>query len=190
MTVVNSFQSSTLAAEGYFYYMETGIPIPNSAAALQNHLLGKVSKLKMVNLVPKSLFRLSTPLATEFPLASDKPLHSATLKGTKPSPYWAGRAGPAVPMGAHLGHVVKPWVQPPGAIFGHNPAPDSGSSLSALRRWAHLEEMNPTWGCPWWGVNLERHVGHIVTAYLTKDELCWVGKLEERQQRCRTYHGR
>lgn len=86
--------------------METGMPIPNLAPALQNHFLAKVSKLKMAILVPISLFRLNTPLATEFPLVNNEPLHGTTPKGTNPTELvgWV----PPPPIGAYAGVCQSP----------------------------------------------------------------------------------
>lgn len=102
--------------------MERGVSTPNSAAALQNHLLAKSVnwKKKKVNSAPTSLYRLSTPLANKFSL------YDATLKGTNLSPYWAGKLGPAAPMGAYLGCVVKT----PGS-------PSRGDSALLLTQAAH-----------------------------------------------------
>lgn len=84
------------------------MPNPNSAMALQNHLLSKVSKLKIANLAPTSLFKLSTSLSTEFPIVSDQCLlpwkgqtpHSTELVGQVLPPPWV-----------HIWGVwSKPWV--------------------------------------------------------------------------------
>lgn len=85
-----------------------GMPNPNSKMALQNHLISKVSKLKIANLAPTSVFKLSTPLCTEFPTESDQ--HLLPWQGqTPPSTELLGQVLP--PPWAHIwGEWSKPWV--------------------------------------------------------------------------------
>lgn len=84
------------------------MPNPNSAMALQNHILSKVSKLKIANLAPTSLFKLSTSLSTELPIVSDQ--HLLPWKGqTSHSTELVGQVLP--PPWVHIwGEWSKPWV--------------------------------------------------------------------------------
>lgn len=90
--------------------MGTGMPNPNAAMALQNHFLSKVSKLKIANLAPTSLFKLSISLSTEFPIVSDQ--HLLPWKGQIPhSTELVVQALP--PPWEHIwGAWSKPWVHP------------------------------------------------------------------------------